>query len=237
MWISAFLFVHFSLSSVLDSVLDPVLNVIQTCPCHPCPVNNNFIHISKTGGESIEKTLSLRKNHELGRSRTFGTKFAFSIIRNPYSRMLSWFRFCIHGWRNTLPHPHVVCNAAIASFKTHEDHQDSFQSWLREMSRMKPKVNKTILVDNKMNEFKYSQYDYLVDKDKEERLIPTFLVRYEHYEKDVDKLLSCLDRERDSQMVHENDSHNVSTSMRQDYKFSTLSDIIFFFLSKFTKIY
>ena len=162
MWISVFSFVHFSVFSILD----PVLNVIQTCPCHPCAVNNNFIHISKTGGESMEKTLSLRKNHELGRSRSFGTKFAFSIIRNPYSRMLSWFRFCIHGWRNTLPHPHVVCNAAIASFKTHDDHQDSFQSWLREMSHMKPNVNKTILVDNKMNEFKYSQYDYLIDKEQ-----------------------------------------------------------------------
>ena len=51
------------------------------------------------------------------------------------------------------------------------------------------------------------------------------MVRYEHYEKDVVKLLICLGRERVSQMVHENDSHNVSTSMRQDNKFSTLSDM------------
>lgn len=87
------------------------------------------------------------------------------------------------------------------------------------MSHMKLKANKTILIDNRLNEFKYSQYDYLTDE--KERLIPEFVVRYEHYDEDIQKLMGCLGRT--AQIAHENDSGNVNTSMRQDENFLSLS--------------
>ena len=63
-----------------------------------------FIHIPKTGGETAEKIFDIEKNHQLGASRKeirpHPNEMTITIIRNPFDRLFSWFRFCRRGWFN-----------------------------------------------------------------------------------------------------------------------------------------
>lgn len=81
----------------------------RSCPQNASAKQLIFIHIPKTGGESLEKAWDLPKNHHLASERrhevfsSAGRRddvFVATIIRNPYDRMWSWFRYCLQkdGW-------------------------------------------------------------------------------------------------------------------------------------------
>ena len=183
----------------------PTFNVRRYCSCkfNPglCePRNLIFVHIPKTGGESIEAMLHLNKSHAYGFQRIKGYKrdkipFVFSIIRNPYDRILSWFRFCIHGFRGYLPTPHEVCLPALRLFRqvswqmTENDAQDAFcWRWMKLMAE-------STCLEGKMSCLKhpwFGPYWHYVFNPTDGRLIPDFILRFEHYAADAAALSGCL---------------------------------------------
>ncbi len=59
-----------------------------------------FIHINKTGGSSIEKALSIRHEHKTAiekrdefSERLWSRRFSFSIVRNPWDKVVSHYYF------------------------------------------------------------------------------------------------------------------------------------------------
>jgi len=190
----------------------------------PCPDNVSgkkkivFIHIPKTGGESFEAAFHLQKNHNLADARhdNFfngnGTKredvFVISVIRNPFSRTWSWFRFCVHGWRGDLPTPADECTAALRLVldlqnkgKLKESNvREAFSNWVN------------LLDKNEHNAFHGRGYswklwtpmsEWLVDKGTN-TIVPDYMIRFETYHQDWDDLCECLGLH--IPLPHENDS-------------------------------
>eukprot|EP01104_Vermistella_antarctica_P010724 TRINITY_DN2883_c0_g1_i3.p1 TRINITY_DN2883_c0_g1~~TRINITY_DN2883_c0_g1_i3.p1 ORF type:complete len:354 (-),score=24.94 TRINITY_DN2883_c0_g1_i3:142-1203(-) len=97
-----------------------------------------FVHIPKTGGETIESIFNLKKHHYPASDpkRVVGnedadldpTHFSFTIVRNPYERVVSWFRFCgrgYHGNSGNEPTPINLCEFA-------RKHASDFPTFVRE---------------------------------------------------------------------------------------------------------
>ena len=161
-----------------------------------------FHHIPKTGGESLEAALSIKKNHhewwdrkkereEIGESN----RLSIAIIRNPYSRMLSWFRFCLHGWRGLLPSPAKHCLLAhqYISDQVKENDQahspetvsTAFEGWLEEIF-LSPRLHHSFLTSN------YQEYLGGVSP-----LHVDYIIRFEHYAEDYALLAEALGVEKD----------------------------------------
>lgn len=123
-----------SLSSTSKTTLQ------NPCKAKNCTTPTNtksliFVHVPKTGGETVESVFNLNKVHDNAYHRCLMAKnqmdkannitcshppdqFYFSVVRNPYDRMYSWFHFCIHGWFNIRgvweipgPYPFSGCEA------------------------------------------------------------------------------------------------------------------------------
>ena len=94
-----------------------------------------FIHLSKTGGESVEATLGLEKNQykamDYLRMQNIlkPSVLSFTIIRNPYSRTFSWFKFCIHGWYDPRSGDMLIPYAPYSGNKTCNDCRYALDQW------------------------------------------------------------------------------------------------------------
>ena len=128
----------------------PTLNIPKNCKClsqfTDCspPV---FLHAPKTGGESIEGMFGLMMNNHMTaveRREEFhphGRDFVIGVVRNPYDRAFSWFRYCINGHhsRAEVPQPETVCYLARQTFAavagsgpvSVEQVQDALLRWLQ----------------------------------------------------------------------------------------------------------
>ena len=147
-----------------------------------------FIHIPKTGGESMEAFLGgVGKSHALGMKRVSErpSKIYFSIVRDPYTCMESWFRFCLHGYRNQLPLTHknrkIICRTArrlTAHVQTIDEMKNAFEQFLY-----------FILIDERDLWVTASTSRYLLTNDGQ--LIPKYLLRFEDLAEETKRVLEC----------------------------------------------
>eukprot|EP00957_Ditylum_brightwellii_P211983 15366829-Ditylum_brightwellii.AAC.1 len=167
----------------------------------PPPLQNKknfvFYHIPKTGGESLEKVLGIGKNHVLWKVRHARgddreDTIAFTIIRNPFDRMLSWFRFCLHGWRAS----DIQGNHTAASVS------NAFEEWLENVCLV-------LLSPTDIGHWiTYNYFEYLGG------MLPLhvdYIIRFEHYAEDYALLAEALGIEKE--LVKENSSTENSDTI------------------------
>mmetsp|Transcript_7869 Transcript_7869/g.13593 ORF Transcript_7869/g.13593 Transcript_7869/m.13593 type:complete len:280 (+) Transcript_7869:368-1207(+) len=104
-----------------------------------------YIAIPKTGSTLLSSEFGVGKTHEpaghiMHRGAVVGRQleilgedvFTFTQVRSPFSRMVSWYRFCISKTHleNTPIGPAAVCRRAVSSFIRHPDLKDGFEAFL-----------------------------------------------------------------------------------------------------------
>jgi hypothetical protein len=153
-----------------------------------------FLHYAKTGGEFVEKTFDLMKNHRSASVRDEHGDFdrqkvlVVTVVRNPLERLVSLFRFCIHGHRTHLPKPRNICQRAVQLFDEHyPDSRAAFGVWLpfalsREAAAADPAEDVEIIQAN------FDSFITLANG----RYAPDFVLRFKHLGDDLRALLCML---------------------------------------------
>ena len=146
-----------------------------------------FIHIQKTGGTSVAAALraaipdatDIFWTHDHARwarerlGEEYDELFKFGFVRNPWERLVSWYT--------------MITTAGPQHLATHKnalwDHVFSQSATFEEFI-----LRCTETIDDGLGRrsFVYNQLDYLTDDDS--NLIVDFVGRYEHLERDVQRL-------------------------------------------------
>ena len=140
-------------------------------------LNYTFIHIPKTGGTSVEAALNypFRHNTAVEERRELGTKrwkkrFSFTIVRNPWDRLLSFYL-----------HELTVRDSVLAQ------HPVEFNEWVR-----------TVFKHNGFHlyeEEKYRKYlsnQWVWVSDEQGHQIVDYIIRFENIRSDFAKLVQHL---------------------------------------------
>lgn len=126
-----------------------------------------FIHIPKTGGESVWKALGKRKEHVRAIDWKNDT-FKFCFVRNPWTRLASLYKY-----RCRNPGMYWGIDPFI---------KKGFESWITEWSAKEPFVKGRA-------EGTRPQWDWISDGEK---IIVDFIGRFENLEEDWKKVSSTL---------------------------------------------
>lgn len=145
-----------------------------------------FIHVQKTGGQSIRRLLkdrlpdfaslggthdtAVRGRHLLGPA-TFDDYTSAAFVRNPWDRLVSWYAMIAQSDRDLKMHHYV------------HDNSHDFPSFVRNCTA-------TIHDHDGEKSFTRNQVDYLVDADG--RMLVDFVGRFETLDHDATRLFRSI---------------------------------------------
>jgi len=160
----------------------------------------SFVHISKTGGETIEALLCIKKTHAPAKQREL-KEYSFTFVRNPYTRLYSWYN-------------HLRKHLYLNELETNElNNRSQCYRRLKRGMLMGPIPHRQLAVkydfsqwvkillknknDPKFSEPPYgplgTQYNILYDDDG--NLLVSDIFRFENYRDELSKLLTKLGKE------------------------------------------
>lgn len=147
-----------------------------------------FVHINKTGGTSVGRALGLRRRHRTARElqaeygELWKKKFRFSIVRNPWDRVVSHYHYRVKTNESGLA-----------------DEQISFRDWVRLAYQEKdPKYC------DKPKQFG-AQWNWLTDESG--NCIVDYIMRFENLDEDFSTL--CTRIKRRATLPHLNSSDHA----------------------------
>ncbi len=165
-----------------------------------------FIHITRTGGETIETLLNLSKIHISAKDRLKLIKnsekyFKFAIVRNPWDRLVSWyFHLQKHLYKNELISKSNKLNEESECFNSVKNdvlmepkifrelaEKVDFNSWVKE-----------ILTNDKYRDKQIwgptiTQADMLTDTNG--KLLVDYVGHFERYEESLSEIFKIINRE------------------------------------------
>jgi chondroitin 4-sulfotransferase 11 len=138
-----------------------------------------FIHIQKTGGSTVSTLLKehIPDIYEVGVRHQFASKgmhevknwdeyFKFAFVRNPWSRLVSWYSMVTKGQKGA-----EVLRQYVY------DNSSTFEEFIRNCT------DEIEYAEGVHYSFAYDQLDYVTDKNG--NLLVDFIGRFENFEKDV----------------------------------------------------
>ena len=147
-----------------------------------------FVHINKTGGTSVSRALGLRRRHRTARElqleygELWTKKFRFSIVRNPWDRVVSHYHYRVKTNESGLA-----------------DEQLAFRDWvILAYQENNPKYC------DKPKQFG-AQWNWLIDESG--NCIVDYIMRFENLEEDFNAL--CRRINRRASLPHLNSSDHA----------------------------
>ena len=168
------------------------LQVFSSKSCYAHLREIVFVHIPKTGGETVEKILRITKNHYNASTRKmedpcWDRKFKFTVVRNPWDRMLSFYFHLRKSLDETNRYYHHPMNPKRAwKLAT----SLPFNEWIVKVLVDNPDAG----VTSYGNDLLASAHDYLFSKD--EKILVDYVARFENLEQDMKRLFQMIGKPR-----------------------------------------
>tara|TARA_Y100000816_G_scaffold240990_1_gene187720 strand:- start:237 stop:875 length:639 start_codon:yes stop_codon:yes gene_type:complete len=161
-----------------------------------------FIHNPKTGGETIETLLKIKKNHYYiyKRKNEIKNNYSFTFVRHPITRIISWYN-------------HLLKHLYFTELKTNvlNDKSQCYKA-LKKNGKMGPEKHRILAENNDINNWikimfsninEYNkpdhgplslQYLFVYDLDCKTQLVTEFF-KFENYHEELIKLLKKLKKD------------------------------------------
>lgn len=181
-----------------------------------------FIHNPKTGGETIEILLNIKKNHDYPSNRNdLQNKFSFVFVRNPITRLISWYNHLRKGLyfkdiqTNNLNNRSECYNLLKKKIKLGpEKHRilaenNNIDEWIRIIL-----TNKEYYSEPCWGPLSY-QYNYVFDNNGTQ--LVNKICKFENYKNELTEVLIKLNKnDKINQIEKTNHSINKSNRLQND---------------------
>lgn len=185
-----------------------------------------FIHNPKTGGETVEILLNIKKNHNYAFKRVnelIFSKYSFVFVRHPVSRIISWYN-------------HLLKHQYVHKIQSNElnDRSECYILLKNNIEKMGPHIHRELAENNDINDWikimlnnidiygnpdwgpLSFQYKYIYD-DKLKNILVKDVFKFENYRDNLIKILKKINKPHLIKDVQKtNMSHKINTKLNSD---------------------